>query len=107
MNLMVLSEPDASDGHLDAAPGGILLVNEQGCVALGEYPLVAPAGSRVAADLSGVEFPGVGLLRFGERIQGSGGYVEAADASSITNLTECSPSVLTGQVAIIHEITTT
>jgi len=102
-NLMVRS--DAGDGdHLGAALRGTLQIDKQGCVTLDDYPLVAPAGSRVAADSSGVEFPGVGLVRFGELVRGSGGYVEAANVGDILEPRDCLSSAFEGQVVIIHEV---
>ncbi|WP_204838794.1 hypothetical protein [Nocardioides nitrophenolicus] len=104
-NLMVRS--DSGDGdYLGAALSGILQINKQGCVTLGDYPLVAPAGSRVAADSSGVEFPGVGLVTFGEPVRGSGGYVEAAKVGEILESRDCLSSAFEGHVVIIHEVAT-
>lgn len=59
--------------HYMALVSGQLRVNPRGCFAVDDQVLLAPYGTEVSEDGRGVRFPGVGLVKVGERISGAGG----------------------------------
>jgi hypothetical protein len=60
-----------------------LQVNAAGCFALGENVLVAPDGSTVLPDGSGIKISGGRTVKVGQTIRGGGEYGEFADESEV------------------------
>jgi len=72
---VLLVAPETNAGS-DAVVAGALGVNEAGCFTIGEDVLLAPHGSTVIADGTGIDLPGVGEVGIGEQIDGGGGYLQ-------------------------------
>lgn len=60
-----------------------LQVNAAGCFTLGKNVLVVPDGSTILTDGSGVDIPGVGVVRLGETVSGGGEYGEFATEAEV------------------------
>lgn len=60
-----------------------LQVNAQGCFALDGELLLAPHGSTVLADGSGIDIPGLGVIKVGETITGGGGHNDYATETEV------------------------
>lgn len=59
---------------MQAILSGRIVVLEGGCLGLDAIPLQFPFGSELLSDGSGVEAPGLGVVRVGDEISGGGGY---------------------------------
>jgi len=68
---------------------GVLDLNADGCVTLDGLLLIAPAGSEVLDDTSGIAFPGLGPVRFGTTIEGSGGIAQSPTDADVTDPLGC------------------
>jgi hypothetical protein len=84
-----------SDGTLQALVEGRLEVNADGCVTIEGRLLLAPHGSRVTPDGTGVEFSSTGEVEFGSVVQGAGGYVtlSTTDAAAVSDPFGCLKTV--------------
>lgn len=82
----LLLEPAGEHGDLPAGMAFVsdkLHVNHAGCFALGRNLLRAPFGSTVLPDGSGVDLPGIGVVKVGETVTGGGAYGEYATLSDV------------------------
>jgi hypothetical protein len=79
----------------DALVSGTLAVNDNGCVTIGAALLVAPPGSSVLADGSGVSVSSLGEHKFGDTLQDvSGGHFDiTGTAADPAGISECLSSV--------------
>jgi hypothetical protein len=58
-----------------AALGGGVLTIDEGCIRLGDSPVVWPDGTSWDEDVETVRLPGDRLARVGDRVVGGGGYL--------------------------------
>ena len=81
--LIVQDAPRPGDVYQLAFISAELQVNAQGCFALDGELLVAPHGSTVLADGSGIDVPGLGAVKVGETMSGGGGHSDYATESEV------------------------
>lgn len=81
--LLTWTQAASSSPVTDALVAGKLAVNETGCVVIGSAILLAPPGSSVLADGSGIGLAGRGDYRFGQSVENlRGGYGDIAGTAA-------------------------
>ncbi len=77
--LLTWAQTASGNPMTDALVAGELAVNDAGCVTIGSAILLAPPGSSVLADGSGISLAGHGEYPFGQSVQNlRGGYGDIA-----------------------------
>jgi hypothetical protein len=90
--LVVQDPPKPGEAYLMARIYAKLEVSDAGCFALDGELLVAPHGSTVLPDGSGIDIPGLGVVKVGETIDGGGGHSEYATESEVpAKMRDCMP----------------
>lgn len=74
--LLTWSADGGVQGVMEAIVSGRLRIDAKGCFALGGSLLIAPPGSAVLPGGNGITVPGHGTILLGDRVRGSGGYLE-------------------------------
>jgi len=74
--LLTWSADGGVQGVMEAIVSGRLRIDANGCFALGGSLLTAPPGSAVLPGGNGITVPGHGTILLGDRVRGSGGYLE-------------------------------
>lgn len=80
------AHPSGSNGGMDAIVSGVVEIDlDAGCVWLSEpegarYPVLWPAGTVAQTDPPAIQLPDGQLVQSGDRVEGGGGYVDAASA---------------------------
>jgi len=77
--IVPIDEPEAV---MEAGVGGQLGINDRNCFTLDGDVFVAPFGSTVAGELH-AHITGFGIVQVGERVEGGGGTIEAANLPDI------------------------
>ncbi|UUZ59903.1 hypothetical protein [Nocardioides sp. B-3] len=86
ITLLTRPASDESDGNFEALIEGRLNVGPGGCVRVGKFLLIAPAGS--VATKRHVIIEGVGRFALGSKMTASGGYIYHSDIT-VPGTDEC------------------
>ncbi len=81
-----------ADGYFRARLNGTTAVNDQGCIVIDDYLLVAPDGSRLDDDGTTVHLTGYEPFQVGDDIQLGGGYEELPRTEAPADIQACSPA---------------
>ena len=97
-------EPNPRAFQMDAAIGGVLGINDAGCFAIGDTPIVVSSTWKVSADGSALELPSGARWVVGAPVHWGGGWVHdrppfhfSAEESACVE-----PGVETGELLVLN-----